>query len=496
MLRKVVITMKFSTFKYHVGQGIKGMFKNGFMSLAAVITVAASCFILIISLCICYNIDSTLNQIESDLRINLYLGDVVTDDMVKDIEGRIKDIDHITEVKYYTSDENLERAKDDWDNGEILEGLEDDNPMPASFELGIEGAKYEDEVIRQLESLQLYVESELNADTDTIERIYLDENGNQISEEEAQKQSATEAATEAATAPAAAVTQVVTSPAQGDAAVPAQNSSASAEGSAQQAATEAATAAAPQAAQSAAQPAQEASPQSRQTGEKASAETETELTTESANQPVPSSDDFMNFINATVAATAGSGIGSATGDVAEGSTVGATDEGVAGVNVYDASKYSGYEYEFKGIEAIKGNSETAHVLSKINTAVRIFSTIMVIILCVIAVSIIMNTIRLTVVVRKNEINIMKYVGATDWFIRWPFIVEGIIIGFFGSVIPTVVCFFAYNECLHIFTEWIPNFIQFEGALEVFAHVAPITVLFGVLLGVIGSVSSMRKYLRV
>ena len=111
----------------------------------------------------------------------------------------------------------------------------------------------------------------------------------------------------------------------------------------------------------------------------------------------------------------------------------------------------------------------------------------------------MNTIRLTVVIRKNEINIMKYVGATDWFIRWPFIIEGMLIGFIGSAIPTVLCFFGYTECLHLLAEKAPvisNIASFMNPLEIFAIIAPITLGFGIVLGVIGSISSMRKYLRV
>ena len=94
---------------------------------------------------------------------------------------------------------------------------------------------------------------------------------------------------------------------------------------------------------------------------------------------------------------------------------------------------------------------------------------------------------------------MKYVGATDWFIRWPFKIEGMLIGLIGSVIPSVLCFFGYTECLHLLSEKIPvfsNIAQFMGPVEIFAYIAPITIIFGILLGVIGSVSSMRKYLRV
>ncbi|MCD8091189.1 MAG: FtsX-like permease family protein [Clostridiales bacterium] len=169
------------------------------------------------------------------------------------------------------------------------------------------------------------------------------------------------------------------------------------------------------------------------------------------------------------------------------------------MELYDASQYSAGEYEYRGIEKIRHATEEANGLVKINTAVRIFSLIIVVILCIISVSIIMNTIRLTVVIRKNEINIMKYVGATDWFIRWPFVIEGMLIGLIGSLIPTLLCFFGYTECLRLVAEKAPvinNIAEFASAVDIFIFIAPVTIIFGILLGIIGSASSMRKYLRV
>ncbi|MCC8013856.1 MAG: permease-like cell division protein FtsX [Eubacterium sp.] len=507
--------MKLSTFKYHLGQGLRGMVKNGFMSLAAIATVAACSFILILSLCIGMNINYILQQFEETIGITVFLGPDVTEEMAMDIQDRIIAIDHVSEVVYKTAEENLDDALSTWENSSILEGLRDDNPLPASFEISLDGAAYQEEVVKQLETLQVSVEAELNGSLnaeDYVERIYLDENGNQITRKQAEElgivepeegetvegetQATTQAATQATTQAAAQATtqaataaqpatEVVTSGAQSDAeAVPQQETA--------EAAAEATTQAAA-ATQATTQATTQAATEATTEATAAEAEEETETVTYSSDP----SQALLDTLNSAVAATAGGNAQLEGSYYYSGGTT--EDYGVAGVELYDASEYGGIEYEYKGIEKIRHATEEANILVRINTAVRIFSVIVIVILCVISVSIIMNTIRLTVVIRKNEINIMKYVGATDWFIRWPFIIEGMLIGLIGSVIPTVLCFLGYTECLRLVAEKIPvinNIAEFAGVLDVFVIVAPITIAFGVLLGIIGSVSSMRKYLRV
>ena len=494
--------MRFRTLKYHFGQGVRGMAKNGFMSLAAIATVIACSFILILSLCVCMNIDYILKQFEENIGITVFLGPDVSEEMTEDIGNRIKHIDHVTDVVYKSADDNLTSAIESWENASILEGLRDDNPLPSSFEIKLEGAKYQDSVVAELEALQLSIESELNAEPDGT--VYLDQNGNQITKEQAAQgntQAKTEGTQEGTTAaktaqttekPSAPATEVVTSAAQADAAVSAQNKQAEAE-----------PAPPPEISQQSApnqQPAQSAQPAAAEAPQQETIQTDPnaaavmpEETKEDVVYSSAPSQDLMNTIMSAVSATAGGGI------YYEPSSMSSTDAGVAGTDLYDAKLYGTDGYEYKGIEKIRHATEESHMLVRINTAVRIFSVIIMIILCIISISIIMNTIRLTVVIRKNEINIMKYVGATDWFIRWPFIIEGMLMGFIGSFISTVICFFGYTECLHLLSEKltvIANIAQFIGPFEIFAYIAPIALLFGVLLGIIGSVSSIRKYLRV
>ena len=94
---------------------------------------------------------------------------------------------------------------------------------------------------------------------------------------------------------------------------------------------------------------------------------------------------------------------------------------------------------------------------------------------------------------------MKYVGATDWFIRWPFILEGVMIGLVGAIVPALLGLPIYGKAISMFYNYVPfveNFIHFRQTGDVFAFLIPAALLFGVLLGVIGSVTSIRKHLQV
>ncbi len=157
------------------------------------------------------------------------------------------------------------------------------------------------------------------------------------------------------------------------------------------------------------------------------------------------------------------------------------------------------DYSFIGIEKIRHAQREAEILLTISTAFRIISAILILIMGVIAVVIIMNTIKLTVFIRKNEINIMKYIGATDWFIRWPFIVEGILIGLIGALIPCIICSAAYTQSIEIINEkmsFLANIAQFRPWLDLFSFIIPSALILGMTLGVLGSITSIRKHLNV
>lgn len=159
----------------------------------------------------------------------------------------------------------------------------------------------------------------------------------------------------------------------------------------------------------------------------------------------------------------------------------------------------------KSIESIEGVKSVRHaqtateMLMKLNKVATIMGSLVILILGVISVVIIMNTIKISVYTRRTEINIMKYVGATNWFIRWPFVIEGVLIGLIGAVIPIAIAWPAYGKMVDVVYDYLPilnNMVEFRNSADIFSLLVPIALLFGILLGVVGSVSSIRKHLNV
>jgi cell division transport system permease protein len=151
--------------------------------------------------------------------------------------------------------------------------------------------------------------------------------------------------------------------------------------------------------------------------------------------------------------------------------------------------------QFKGIEAARYGQEVVEQLFSLTRMVRIFGVVLIVFLGLAALFIIVNTIRLTVFARRREIGIMKYVGATDWFIRWPFIIEGVLLGTLGAFISAVLLTQFYSmmtgqvyESL-AFLPLLPQY-PFLGYVNLFLLVA------GIGIGALGSMISVKKFLRV
>ena len=151
------------------------------------------------------------------------------------------------------------------------------------------------------------------------------------------------------------------------------------------------------------------------------------------------------------------------------------------------------------VKNIQSSDSTIATLITIVRGVRITIGIIFIILLIISITIISNTIRLTVHARRKEISIMKYVGATNSFIRWPFLVEGIIIGIIAAVITLLIIGVLYDVVIQNI-EASRVLQQMEITLLKFSELAkPIAVVYAVLgigVGIIGSSVSMKKYLEV
>lgn len=117
----------------------------------------------------------------------------------------------------------------------------------------------------------------------------------------------------------------------------------------------------------------------------------------------------------------------------------------------------------------------------------------------IALLLIANTIKLSLYIRRNEINIMKYIGATDGFVKLPFIVEGIFIGCLGALLPTLIIYFGYDSLIGLLNRRfaaITALVEFMSVQEIMKGLLPIFLSLSVVVGALGSMISIRKHLKV
>lgn len=148
-----------------------------------------------------------------------------------------------------------------------------------------------------------------------------------------------------------------------------------------------------------------------------------------------------------------------------------------------------------GVESIGNQQEAIETISKFVKAVQIIGIGLFIVFVGVSIFLIMNTIKLTVYSRRREVGIMKFVGATDWFIRWPFVIEGIIIGSVGSLISTIILYFAYNGVF----KWIINSMFIVNLVQPQFVLTTLLISFlggGIVVGAIGSIFALRKFLVV
>ncbi|MBN2907949.1 ABC transporter permease [Polycladomyces sp. WAk] len=118
-------------------------------------------------------------------------------------------------------------------------------------------------------------------------------------------------------------------------------------------------------------------------------------------------------------------------------------------------------------------------------------------LAVLAAFLISNTIKLTIFARRREIEIMRLVGASNWFIRWPFFIEGALIGILGSIVPVTIVLVVYNAFLHIMDAGQGyNFFKALDMWPLSLYVTLLTMALGVVIGVWGSIMSIRRFLKV
>ncbi|MEQ8155105.1 MAG: permease-like cell division protein FtsX [Clostridiaceae bacterium] len=151
--------------------------------------------------------------------------------------------------------------------------------------------------------------------------------------------------------------------------------------------------------------------------------------------------------------------------------------------------------DMTGVENIGNDQDIINKISSFTNAIRWVGVVLFIILVAVSLFLIMNTIKLTVFSRRREIGIMKFVGATDWFIRWPFIIEGILIGFTGAILSTLALFFSYKALYLELSKQLIT-VNLVNPYYVFNTMSWEFVLGGIVIGAFGSIIALRKFLIV
>ena len=153
----------------------------------------------------------------------------------------------------------------------------------------------------------------------------------------------------------------------------------------------------------------------------------------------------------------------------------------------------------EGVRKVNKSDVVAKTLSSVNKLVGYVSVAIIAILLAVSVFLISNTVTMGITVRREEIAIMKYIGAKDGFVRAPFVIEGLIIGAVGAVIPLVLLYFMYDKVItYIMTKFslLNNIIAFLPVATVYRTLLPIGIALGVGIGFVGSFFTIRKHLKV
>lgn len=172
------------------------------------------------------------------------------------------------------------------------------------------------------------------------------------------------------------------------------------------------------------------------------------------------------------------------------------------IYVKDVSKQTSlveYLESIPDVRKVVRSELAATTLSGVNLMIAYVSAGIILILLAVSVFLISNTVALGINVRREEINIMKYVGATDFFVRSPFVIEGIVIGLLGAALPLGAIYYLYDLAINYALSEFPmltNFLAFLPVEAVFNVLVPISLAIGVGIGFFGSYTTTRKHLHV
>ena len=152
----------------------------------------------------------------------------------------------------------------------------------------------------------------------------------------------------------------------------------------------------------------------------------------------------------------------------------------------------------EGVRKVNKSDVVAKTLENFNVLLTYVSGAIILILLIVAVFLISNTVSIGITIRREEIAIMKYIGAKDSFVRAPFVIEGILIGVVGATIPLIILYFAYEKAVStIISKFsvLNTILEFLPVTEVYKFLLPIGLALGVGIGFIGSFLTIRKHLK-
>lgn len=158
-----------------------------------------------------------------------------------------------------------------------------------------------------------------------------------------------------------------------------------------------------------------------------------------------------------------------------------------------------YLESVEGIRRVNASAEVADILSNFNLLIGYISIAIIILLLCVSVFLISNTVTIGIAVRKEEIAIMKLIGATNAFVKAPFVVEGMLIGLVGAAIPLGLLYWLYTRLVaYVAGEFnvLTGFLQFLSVQEIFRILLPVGLILGVGIGFFGSFFTIRKHLKV
>lgn len=157
-----------------------------------------------------------------------------------------------------------------------------------------------------------------------------------------------------------------------------------------------------------------------------------------------------------------------------------------------------YAEGLDGVRKVNKSEQVADALTNVNMLIAYVSGAIILVLLIVAIFLISNTVSMGITIRKEEIAIMKYIGAKDSFVRAPFIFEGVLIGIFGAAIPLVILYFAYDKAInYILTRFsiLNTLLDFLPASEVYKTLLPVGIALGVGIGFVGSFFTIKKHLK-